>query len=226
MYGKNLQSNSTDEKMTKASIFGLLGCAFFYFLVGSMGYCTYGRAVKGNFLLNFHKNDINEGLFIILNFGFLVSVFFSFPVMFFGARNNFIAITKTVVLVCRDTKEGFQPVSKDNVEEISSYIKIDDREKKKKRAQVLFYIFTFVLYAIAIGIAIGVDDIEDVFNIIGAIASNMISFILPSLFYWIMVKRKNKEKKIQYYGAWAVFLLFIPLGIFAVISNIITEREH
>lgn len=113
--------------MTKASLFGLLGCAFFYFLVGSIGYCIYGREVKGNFLLNFDKNDINEGLFIILNFGFLVSVFFSFPVMFFGARNNFIAITKTIVLMCQDKKEGFQPVSKDTVEEISSYIKIEDR---------------------------------------------------------------------------------------------------
>ena len=82
------------------------------------------------------------------------------------------------------------------------------------------------MYAIAIGVAILVDDIEDVFNIIGAIASNMISFILPSLFYWVMIKRKDKPKKIQYYGALVIFWLFIPIGIFAVVSNIITEREH
>ena len=90
--------DSRDEKMTKASIFGILGCAFFYFLVGNIGYCLYGRSVKGNFLLAFKKGSINEGLFILLNFGFLVSVFFSFPVMFFGARNNFIAITKSIAL--------------------------------------------------------------------------------------------------------------------------------
>ena len=33
-----------------------------------------------------------------MNAGFLVSVFFSFPVMFFGARNNFIALMKMIAL--------------------------------------------------------------------------------------------------------------------------------
>jgi hypothetical protein len=43
------------------------------------------------------RNDINDVLYFGMNLGFLLSVFFSFPVMFFGARNNFIAIMKTVL---------------------------------------------------------------------------------------------------------------------------------
>lgn len=66
-----------------------------------MGACRYGRSTQGNFLLNFQRGDISEALYILMNGGFLVSVFFSFPVMFFGARNNFINITKMVVLGLR-----------------------------------------------------------------------------------------------------------------------------
>ena len=90
-----------DDKMTKASLSGLLACSFFYILVGNMGACRYGRGTQGNFLLNFQRGDISESLYILMNGGFLISVFFSFPVMFFGARNNFINITKMVVLGLR-----------------------------------------------------------------------------------------------------------------------------
>ena len=86
--------------------------------------------------------------------------------------------------------------------------------------------FTFILYAVAIGVSIAVDDIEDVFNIVGAVASNAISFIFPGLFYWMMIKRKNKEENIRYYLSIFIVCFFIPFGIFAVVSNIIAEPHH
>jgi hypothetical protein len=72
--------------------------------------------------LAFSRADTNEALYLIMNIGFLASVFFSFPVMYFGARNNFIAIIKSVVLMARKDKGEYKQVSDDNVEEISSYI--------------------------------------------------------------------------------------------------------
>lgn len=97
--------DSRDEKMAKASISGVLGCAFFYLLVGNIGYCLFGNHLQGNFLLSFKRSETREVLYILLNGGFLISVFFSFPVMFFGARNNFIAISKTVILMIRNSRE-------------------------------------------------------------------------------------------------------------------------
>ena len=120
-------SDARDSKMAKASILGILGCGMFYLIVGNIGYCLYGREVHGNFLLVFQRGDIVEPLFILLNLGFLVSVFFSFPVMFFGARNNFIAIAKIIVMVYKKNREEYKAISKDNVEEISSYIDNPDR---------------------------------------------------------------------------------------------------
>lgn len=86
-------------------------------------------------------------------------------------------------------------------------------------------VYTFILYFVAIGTAILVDDIEDVFNLVGAIASNAIAFIFPSMFYVFLVKKKEKEVRIQYYFAMAIFIFFIPFGIFAVVSKFLTGED-
>jgi hypothetical protein len=93
--------------MAKAAFVGVCACAYFYILVGIMGYCLIDGIVA-NFLevfdTHFHEKP-NAPLFYIANAGFLVSVTFSFPIMFFGARNNFIAIANTIKLVLIRNKE-------------------------------------------------------------------------------------------------------------------------
>ncbi len=71
---------------------GLSTVAFSYILVGNVGYTMYGQDVQTNFLLNLKIDDLSDILYFGMNGGFLLSIFFSFPVMFFGARNNFIAL--------------------------------------------------------------------------------------------------------------------------------------
>ena len=58
-----------------------------------------------------------------MNGGFLISVFFSFPIMFFGARNNFIEIIKILILKASQISR-FN--SNDPVQEISSYLEHQD----------------------------------------------------------------------------------------------------
>lgn len=96
--------DARDEKMAKASLSGVCACSIFYILVGNMGYCLFGKNIGGNFLLSFHRGSINEGLYLTMYVGFLISVFFSFPVMFFGGRNNFIAIINNILLLVRKKK--------------------------------------------------------------------------------------------------------------------------
>lgn len=75
--------------------------------------------------------------------------------------------------------------------------------------------------AIAVGIAIGVKNIEDVFNLVGAVASNAIGYIFPCMFYYLLIKYKKKKITPSYYIAAGLFYFFIPFGIFAVITNYI-----
>ena len=67
--------------------------------------------------------------------------------------------------------------------------------------------------------ALVIQDIEDVFNVAGAISANSITFILPTMFYIFLILKKKKEKKIQYYVAWGVFVFSIPFGVFSVAAN-------
>lgn len=214
--------DAKDSKMRDASIVGVGACSIFYILVGYLGYCLFGNNLKGNFLMAFDRKDTNnDALYMLLNIGFLLSVFFSFPLMFFGARNNFIAIAKNVVLMVKKNKGQYREISKDNVEEISSYLQTEDKEKRKKIAKIHFYVYTAILLAVAVAIAVVVDDIEDVFSIVGSIAVNAIAFIFPSLFYFFLVRKKDKPRKVHFYIAGFIWMFFIPLGIFSVITKII-----
>ena len=84
---------------------------------------------------------------------------------------------------------------------------------------MLFYLYTLFVFAVIIGIAISVDDIEIVFNFIGAIASNAIGAILPCMFYYLLVKYKGKKITYRYHLAKVLFYFFIPFGIFSVITK-------
>lgn len=88
-------------------------------------------------------------------------------------------------------------------------------------AKIHFYIYTAFLFVIAVIIAVFVKDIEDVFSIVGSIAANALSFILPSMFYFFLVLKKNKSRKAHFYIAGFVFVFFIPFGIFSMMTKII-----
>ena len=84
--------NSNDKRMAQVSLMGGLFCATSYILVGLIGYHYFGEGVSANFLSSFHYATFSKPFFFLLNTSFLISIFFAFPIMFFGCRNNFIAL--------------------------------------------------------------------------------------------------------------------------------------
>jgi hypothetical protein len=44
-------------------------------------------------------------LYYTMNVGFLISITFSFPIMFFGGRNNFIAIINAIILGIKKSRK-------------------------------------------------------------------------------------------------------------------------
>jgi hypothetical protein len=63
-----------------------------------------------------------------------------------------------------------------------------------------------------------VTSLAAVFNFVGAIASSAISFVIPFGFYVLLVKKKNKVRKIHYFLSLAGIVVFVPLGILSIIS--------
>ncbi len=82
----------------------------------------------------------------------------------------------------------------------------------------MFYVYTLSLYALCVIITIAVTSLAAVFNFVGAIASSAISFIVPYMFYFFLIKRKKKAKNIHYFLSLAGIIIFIPLGILSVVS--------
>ena len=86
--------SATDKKMSQAGFAGVFLSAITYLIVGILGYSYVGEGVDPNFLESFVYKEMSKPFFFLLNGTFLLSIFFAFPIMFFGCRNNFIALIK------------------------------------------------------------------------------------------------------------------------------------
>lgn len=75
-----------------------------------------------------------------------------------------------------------------------------------------------ILYLVTIGAAMGLDDIEVVFNAVGAICSTSIALLLPCFFYVRLIILKGQPKNIKYYLAIAIMAVMAPYAIFSIIA--------
>jgi amino acid permease len=150
-----------------------------------------------------------------MNFSFLSSIFFAFPIMFFSCRNNFIAIFKLVTNQPEKKAKNWR--DEENVdEEVSEYTRDEGREERRRKAKLRFLAFTAVIYVVIVGVALGVDDIEAVFNVVGAICSSSVCILLPTFFYIRLVHIKNKSKTWKYYLSCAILAVLTPYCLFSV----------
>lgn len=160
---------------------------------------------------------MSKPFFFILNITFLISIFFAFPIMFFGARNNFIALIKLAVQN-EVPKKGKEWRHTDSIAEISTYLRDNEQDQRRRKARMHFIGYTFAIYAVMIGIGLGVDDIEVVFNLLGGITISAIAPILPCVFYISLVIQKRQQRGAKFYFAIIVFCIMTPYSIFSVVS--------
>ena len=76
-----------------------------------------------------------------------------------------------------------------------------------------------------VGVAMAVDDIEAVFNVIGSICSSSIGFLLPTFFYFKLVDKRKKARTIKYYVSIVIFAIMGPFAIFSVVAHYVKKSE-
>lgn len=69
-----------------------------------------------------------------------------------------------------------------------------------------------------VGVAVGVDDIEIVFNAVGSICISALAPLLPCLFYFMLVIQKKQKKGLKFFLAIIIFSVMLPYSIFSVLS--------
>jgi hypothetical protein len=83
----------------------------------------------------------------------------------------------------------------------------------------MFYVYSFIIYLIIIGVGISVEDVESVFNLVGAVCSSSIGMLLPAYFYFMLVIKKKTAKSTIFYAAIGMFIIMVPFAIFAVVAQ-------
>ena len=68
------------------------------------------------------------------------------------------------------------------------------------------------------GISIGVDDIEVVFNAVGAICAASVTPLFPCLYYVSLIIQKKQPRTSKFYLAIVVFSIMVPYCIFSIVS--------
>lgn len=88
---------------------------------------------------------------------------------------------------------------------------------------VLYYTIVTLLYAVTTVIAIIVQDLGPIFNILGAVSSNALTFLLPCIYYLRLTKKKSGVNII---ACWFIIVIAGGVGILCIVSQqIVSARK-
>jgi sodium-coupled neutral amino acid transporter 7/8 len=195
-----LKSRST-IKMVKGTTIAVCLTSIIYILTGILGFLIYRDKIN-DFLLKYFTNDILTYLktnkyiasvLIISEIGFFISTSLSIPLLFFACKNNFFNLIRFI-------KKKFS-----NKENLTSGL-IDNKNKHHSLSSFGQNVIIIILYVSMLILAISVDKIIIIDNIVGSTASNIILFLAPGIFYL----KFGKEKMFSIQKLMA--LLFVILG--------------
>ena len=184
--------NATDARMRSVSNLSMTLVLSFYIVNALAGYLSYGSAVTSKGLINnFKPEDLGKPLYLILMSAFLVSSTLSFPMMFFGARNNIWAV---ILSVAKRVKKDWRIRKIRRETNLPNDKIIQNLPKTRVRISWKVYsVYVVILYFLMIAAAIFATEIGKILNIVGAVAANAISYIFPAIFY-VKLTKKTQQK--------------------------------
>ena len=191
------------SSMMKATKIGVGYSLIIFLLSGIIGFLLYGSDIEDTILDNLSddmiayrsSNILIIVLILIISISFIITCLTSFPVLFQSLRVNYINALTVCIKSCKKTEEV--QISQGNFEEKHSLI-----------SEKVLIIITIMLYVFMIIFAIVIYKLKTMFTIIGASAGSFIGFILPSLFYIIIVKKSQKNYSL------ILPYVFLLIGIF------------
>ncbi|WPK24919.1 hypothetical protein PUMCH_002218 [Australozyma saopauloensis] len=217
----------------------LIACGS-YLVVGILGYLTFGDAVNANIITMYPKDSIPS---LIGRLCIVIMVSLSFPLQCHpcrGSVNHVIHFLQHGVLSDANARRGstpgsgYLPIPDDSHSADESFISTTPMEgahdtdghdpvivplTKKK-----FYIITTVIVIASYLTAISVKSLAHVLAFVGSTGSTSISFILPGLFGYMLIKPLNGAttltnlEKISKYGGlalsiWGVIVMIVCLSV-------------
>ena len=193
--------------MIKATSYATVTTSFIYILTGILGFLIYRENIN-DFLLKYFINDILTYLktnkimvcvLIICEVGFFISTCLSMPLLFFACKSHFFNLVRFI-------KKKFS-----KKEKLTSGL-IDNKEKRNSLSSFGKNIVIIIIYSSMLILAITVEKIIIIDNIVGSTACNIVTFLAPATFYL----KFGKEKLYSIPKLMAILFLILGTSITAI----------
>mmetsp|Transcript_35361 Transcript_35361/g.31832 ORF Transcript_35361/g.31832 Transcript_35361/m.31832 type:complete len:503 (-) Transcript_35361:242-1750(-) len=210
----------TDARMRKVTKVALGVVLTIFVSVATCGYLTFGGSTD-NLLKNFTLDLLGAPIFILINITFLISSTSTFPLMFFGARNNvygaIILLRKKFGCKRKITKKKSIQQNKENDQNQKSEEEDDPEDITEVYGFSPFgyIVYVIMLYLVTVLMAIYVPGINEVFDFVGSTAANGLNFLLPSAFY---LKLAPKKGRLLFVGR-LIMIVGIVMGVVGLVSS-------
>ena len=198
--------------MIKATTYATIITSIIYIITGILGFLIYREKIN-DFLLKYFTNDILTYLktnkfmvcvLIICEVGFFISTCLSMPLLFFACKSHFFNLVRFIK----------KKISKK--EKLISGL-IDNKSKRDSLSFFSKNIIIIIIYSSMLYLAIAVEKIIIIDNIVGSTACNIITFLAPATFYL----KFGKEKLYSVSKLMAILFIFLGtliIGIFLKIQ--------
>ena len=201
--------------MIKATSYATVTTSFIYILTGILGFLIYRENIN-DFLLKYFINDILTYLktnkimvcvLIICEVGFFISTCLSMPLLFFACKSHFFNLVRFI-------KKKFS-----KKEKLTSGL-IDNKEKRNSLSSFGKNIVIIIIYSSMLILAITVDKIIIIDNIVGSTACNIVTFLAPATFYL----KFGKEKLYSIPKLMAILFLILGTSITAIFIKLQIDK--
>ena len=201
--------------MIKATSYATVTTSFIYILTGILGFLIYRENIN-DFLLKYFINDILTYLktnkimvcvLIICEVGFFISTCLSMPLLFFACKSHFFNLVRFI-------KKKFS-----KKEKLTSGL-IDNKEKRNTLSSFGKNIVIIIIYSSMLILAITVEKIIIIDNIVGSTACNIVTFLAPATFYL----KFGKEKLYSIPKLMAILFLILGTSITAIFIKLQIDK--
>jgi amino acid permease len=207
-------NNRNRQSMMKATKIGVILSIIIFLIFGIIGLFLYGFDIDDTILENFYEDmgDYRDNnifiviLLIILCLFFILLSLTSFPILFKTMIVNFVNSLIICTKGCRRSgSEQEVQISQNNSQKKSNFI-----------SKKILYFINFLSYILIIAFAILIYRIQALLTIVGATTGIFLIFILPNLFYIIIMRQTGKK-----YNT-CLPIALVAFGVFFFVNALVT----
>ena len=207
----NELSDHTQTRTTTTLGSAILLALFFYTLISTFAYHTFGDRVTSNILTAYPASIPLAVVCIII----AVNVAFTFPLQVNPCRNSLYLLVQQLRMRLSHTEggdgeEGGNGSGGGGKRRRGSVVGLE----KQQMSRPWLLGLSFGICALAWVVAFFVQDLGVVLALVGATGSTLISYILPGLFYWVLHRERTWTRMLAgALMAWGIIVIPVCLTL-------------